>query len=215
VQTKQFVCKGDMGCKVFELWMEPDAIIDELIDGWDFGQTGQGMFPGDHCSYSYHMPTADAKRFKFPVSAISNPASPVCADRNPYLDFNAKDWINGDPPGADPTTLPYWDDGEYRDDEPKCGNSAAHNREGQNVLFNDIHVNFEKYPNVGINNDNIWCHWPGDHSTYELGRLPNQETRELWSTEGKPKIVGDPLVPCHREDAYLVNEVQKGIMPWD
>jgi prepilin-type N-terminal cleavage/methylation domain-containing protein len=208
VQTKQFVCKGDMGCKTFELWMEPGAQIDELIDGWDFGRMGQGMYPGDHCSYSYHLPTADNSGIKFAVNAVSNPATPICADRNPYLDFNAKDWIDGDP-GQE--TLPYWDTStnEYRDDEPKCGNSAAHNREGQNVLYNDIHVDFERFPNVGINNDNIWCHWPGTYSSYPP--LPDQQTREMWSTLGRPSDVGDGL-PCHWEDAYLVNEVQKGVV---
>jgi len=210
VQTKQFVCKGDIGCKAFELWMETGTAIDELIDGWDFGKTGQSLYPGDKCSYSYHMPTADRSGIKFPVNSISNPASPVCADRNPYLDFNAKDWIDGDPP-SDQTTLPYWappPKSEYRDDEPRCGNSAAHTREGQNVLYNDIHVDFERFPNVGINNDNIWCHWPGTYSSYPP--LPNQQTREMWSTAGKPRDVGDGA-PCHLEDAYLVNEVQKGI----
>jgi prepilin-type N-terminal cleavage/methylation domain-containing protein len=195
VQTKQFVCKGDMGTKVF-------------IDGWDFGMMGQGLHPGEKCSYSYHMPTANNQGVKFPVSAISNPASPVCADRNPYLDFNAKDWVDGD--SGDPETLPYWDNTDgYRDDEPRCGNSAAHNREGQNVLYNDIHVDFERFPNVGINNDNIWCHWPGTPTNYPP--LPDQETREMWSTEGRPQDVGPSSgIPCHWEDAFLVNECQDG-----
>ena len=213
VQTKQFICKGDMGTKTFELWMEPGANIDELIDGWDFGERGQGMFPGDHCSYSYHSPLADNSGTKFPVSAISNPASPVCADRNPYLDFNAKDWVV-DGEAGDSETLPYWDttDG-YRDDDPRCGNSAAHNREGQNVLYNDIHVDFERFPNVGINNDNIWCHWPAATGTQQL---PDQQTREMWSTEGAPDGPGDRLIPRHWDDAYLINEVQDGTTDgWD
>ena len=213
VQTKQFVCKGDMAAKAFELWMEGTTDIDELIDGWDFGEAGDpgGKYPGALCSYSYHMPTFSIVGTNFvgyPITATSNPASPVCADRNPWLDFNAKDWIQGDPDLDD--SIPYWSttSDEYRDDDPKCGNSASHNREGQNVLFNDTHVSFERFPNVGINNDNIWVHWPA--ATYPP--FPPQEIRELPTTEGQPTNVGDGM-PYNREDAYLVNEIQQP-KPW-
>jgi prepilin-type N-terminal cleavage/methylation domain-containing protein len=211
VQTKQFICKGDMGSKVFELWMEPSSvgIIDELIDGWDFGQAGSGNFPGDLCSYAYQLPTFQPEGrifLGFPLSVISKPAAPLMADRNPYLDFNAKDWVDGDPQPDD--SLPYWDTdpppGEYQDDEPRTGNSAAHNRDGQNVLYNDTHVSFERFPNVGINNDNIWCHWLASPPPF-----PDQRDRELPHTDGQPSEVGDG-VSRHADDAYLVNEVQKG-----
>ena len=207
VQTKQFVCKGDMACKVFELWMESGASVDELVDGWDFGETGGTMYPGDHCSYSYHLPTYQSRGAiwdGFPLTALSNPASPLCADRNPHLDFNAQNWINGDPP---PDNLPDWIDGEYYDEDPKCGNSAAHNREGQNVLYNDIHVSWERFPNVGINNDNIWLHWDGSPEDWKTD-FPDQQGRELGTAAGRPNLGAG--IPCHIEDAYLVNEVQKG-----
>lgn len=57
-----------------------------------------------------------------------------------------------DPPSLDSTTLEYVD-------LDLTSNSASHQREGQNVLFNDGHVNFERHPNVGIQNDNIWTYW--------------------------------------------------------
>ncbi len=38
-------------------------------------------------------------------------------------------------------------------------NSASHQREGQNVLYNDSHVAFERAPNVGIEKDNIYKCW--------------------------------------------------------
>ena len=46
-------------------------------------------------------------------------------------------------------------------------NSFAHQREGQNVLFNDAHVTFEATANVGTDNDNIWQKWPSPFPTAE------------------------------------------------
>jgi len=41
------------------------------------------------------------------------------------------------------------------------GNAIAHREDGQNVLFMDIHVGFEKRPFCGINDDNIYTYWRG------------------------------------------------------
>ena len=41
-------------------------------------------------------------------------------------------------------------------DEWRPYNSRNHNGEGQNVLFMDDHVTFEKKPLAGVNNDNIF-----------------------------------------------------------
>ena len=211
VQTKQFVCGGDTGCKRFELSLVSSPGIDEITNAWDFGPGGPGQpWPGDHCSYSYHIPYSLGTAISsFPVNAVSNPGAPVCADRNPYLDRNASIYYTGDPDTGQ--NLPRYIDGQYMDDDPKTGNSAAHDREGQNVLYNDIHVKFEKYPNVGINQDNIWCHWPNTFADYPPPPIP--QTKQLCEDECQPKKVGDSY-PCSWEDAYLVNEVQGGLKTW-
>ncbi len=38
----------------------------------------------------------------------------------------------------------------------KTANSFTHQRDGQNVAFGDIHVDFDRLPNVGQNSDNIF-----------------------------------------------------------
>ncbi len=49
-------------------------------------------------------------------------------------------------------------------------NAYPHQREGQNILYNDGHVKFESTANVGINNDNIYQRWP---SSGESDWFPN------------------------------------------
>lgn len=198
VVPEQFICKGD-NARAFKL-SEWNTTAEEETDVWDFG-----LCPSRYCSYSYHMPYGDPAR---PITQRNNAGCPLAADRNPYLDENAVSYLDGPPGGIE--LAPSWDttDNRYLD-EDKTGNAAPHQREGQNVLFNDIHVNFEKYPNVGIDNDNIWKHWPSTDT-------PDAEGRELCEG-GEPEAavttgagVGEGE-PQSYEDAYLVNEDQRKI----
>jgi prepilin-type N-terminal cleavage/methylation domain-containing protein len=186
VTTKQFVCKGDVGTKEFTMSDAGGGQIEELIEAWDFG----GSKPGQYCSYSYHLPHGDGLLPGFPVHAVSLPSSPICADRTPYLDKNAADYVN--------ESEPQWVGGEYQDPQQN-GNAAAHQREGQNVLYNDSHVSFEKYANVGVNNDNIWMNWGTDPGT----TIPDEDERQTGIIP--PADVGDGI-PSNEADAYLVCE---------
>ncbi|MHC4154598.1 MAG: hypothetical protein ACYST6_06710 [Planctomycetota bacterium] len=97
------------------------------------GMSGPQLpYPGEVVSYSYHMPYSPAAypHTTYRLTDLSNPASPVCADRNPYLDKNAPD-----PPG-DPNAI-------------RSYNSALHFGRGQNVLYKDGHVKFETSPITG------------------------------------------------------------------
>jgi len=200
VVPEQFVCKGD-NAKAFKL-SEWNTTAEEETDVWDFG-----LCPSRYCSYSYHSPYGDPAR---PITQRNNAGCPLAADRNPYLDENAESYLDGPPGGTSGELPPSWDttDNIYVDDD-KTGNAAPHQREGQNVLFNDSHVNFEKYPNVGIDNDNIWKHWNSSDT-------PNAEGKEL-CPGGEPMAapttgagVGEGE-PQSYEDAYLVNEDQRRI----
>ncbi len=197
IDTKQVVCKGDIGTRIFKL---SDATTlpqgFELIDAHDFGD-GEGgtSMPGEYCSYSYHMPFQRSFGVPgSPVTAISPPGSPVCADRNPYLDKNAAAYIDEAP-------LPMWDPDEGYLDLEKHGNSASHQQEGQNVLYQDIHVEFEKYPNVGIDKDNIYQRWqPGWTSPtqpqMQLDGVRPVDEGDVWPATGQ----------VSQRDAYMVNE---------
>ena len=161
VTVKQFVCKGDVGTKPFKLTDYPikSAGVQDMTEIWDFGQ-----MPSIYCSYSMHMPYYRSPTEQGrPITPNGNPASPLVADRNPYLDTNA-DWLDDQGqviPSEGFWPCHYWDAaarGGYQDPD-KIGNSACHQREGQNVLFNDASVAFAKFPNVGIDKDNIYQYW--------------------------------------------------------
>jgi len=116
-------------------------------------------------------------------------------------------------PGEQGEHKPDWDPGDpannipphYVDDD-RTGNSAAHQREGQNVLFNDQHVNFEKYPNVGISKDNIWKCWPSQTppTTAEERELGESPYCGILQKPGQAN-----RAPQAEKDAFLVNELNE------
>jgi prepilin-type processing-associated H-X9-DG protein len=189
VSPKQFSCKGDAGGAIFKLSDCPGTTIQDATKAWDFGTR-----PGKNCSYSYHMPFGGVGSTPGssgnPVSGNSKPTCPIAADRNPSFDKNADTYLAigsrtgisnyGAPPGLGYGTTvgtteersPFerWvaPDNKYTDPD-LVFNSFAHQREGQNVLFNDGHVKFETTANVGVDNDNIWTRW--------AGTLPSDATR--------------------------------------
>ena len=212
VTAKQFVCKGDAGTRTFDLsgYLPLPAYIQSIEDPWDFGSAllGEGMGSSFHNSYSFQMPYQHAAASAFPITGSSSPESPVAADRNPWLDSNAQVYIRD----SDDVPAVEWRDG-YKDPgalalstTEKYGNAAAHQREGQNVLFNDSHVNFERYPNVGIEKDNIWRHW----STTDY---PDAEGRQVgYHIEANRPTTLGVGGPMANEDAFLVNEYNGNIL---
>jgi prepilin-type N-terminal cleavage/methylation domain-containing protein len=175
-QPKQFVCRGDEAV-IFKLSLFKIAPSSMFIT-WDFGDGAQ-VWPGECCSYSYQMPFSvpdmrpgrDGMMTTFMPRERSPEDMPVCADRNPFIDEHFA------------AAIPDIED-----------NCFAHGREGQNVLYKDGHVSFEKTPLVGIGQDNIWCWWDG-------------------SADQPPQFVGDDGPPFDKRDAYLVNEYQQGTFP--
>jgi hypothetical protein len=141
---------------------------------WDFGPE-----PAKHCSYSYHMCYGP-----YPLStATSDPHQAVAADRNPWLD-----------PYTDTTGF-KWDGktmtrGRENIRGYQKGNCGHHKREGQNVLFMDNHVYFEKVPFCGVNDDNIYTYWNGSDIQ-----------------QGAPPVIGSQ--PADILDSLLVNEPPK------
>jgi prepilin-type N-terminal cleavage/methylation domain-containing protein/prepilin-type processing-associated H-X9-DG protein len=212
---KQFVCGGDRGTKVFKLTdgypVAPPGLA--LEDAWDFGsdERSDGTKPGLYCSYSYQMPfdfdnALVGKYTSYAISSVSNPACPVCADRSPLFDENAdgyrwdpKKTANAGQPKLDSTTLTLLD-------AENVMNSACHQQEGQNVLFNDGHVSFENHPNVGIRNDNIWTPWN------KKQELLTQQEREVDGGFGNSAFESklspsNSLGPKAEADAFLVNDI--------
>jgi prepilin-type N-terminal cleavage/methylation domain-containing protein len=179
VTPKSFVCKSDAGTSEFKLASETLPRADfEFIDAWDFGTA-----PNTHCSYSYHIPFGI-----YALTTSSEPGFAVAADRNPWLKS----------PAADPRTpftsfmpdITGFSGGTA--ERARNGNCNAHQGDGQQVLFLDSHVSFEKRAYCSIEDDNIY-------------------TTVASTTSG----TGDPLgiqpgawsaIPMNRKDAILVHD---------
>jgi prepilin-type N-terminal cleavage/methylation domain-containing protein len=185
VSPKQFVCKGDVGTSPWRFTDYPEArrIGMDMSRAWDFGSGGRtggrtGAFlpvPGEVVSYSYQFPySIGGGATTFVVMDISNPATPVCADRNPYLDKNAP---------------PYPED----DDARREFNSAAHYNKGQNVQFKDGHVEFKDNPCIGLADDNIYLYRSAAGVDPTLGDPPADDGDSLlfsWA-EADAILVGE------------------------
>lgn len=221
VSPKQFNCKGDSGAEVFKLTTYTVTTQTDLTKCYDFGSV-----PGKHNSYAYHFPfstsaSASSRQAGYPIGVNNKPSSPLAADRNPGLDKNASTYIlGGTTPGGllvgSTANTPFNDwsnnNNDYKDKD-LVYNSAAHQREGQNVLYNDGHAKFELTTNVGVNNDNIYQQLPvappnvatkaqteaGGFFPTGGGNCTTNPTVQLTYTE---------LVPAATDDALLINEVR-------
>jgi hypothetical protein len=115
-------------------------------------------FRGYHClSYGYQLPYGQKGR---PRDGL-DPRMPIMADKGPYYKSGGKG-LSGSGTMRDarsqvkPPTKWGEDALDRKENAWRPYNSRNHKREGQNVLYEDSHVAFEKRPIVGVNNDNIY-----------------------------------------------------------
>ena len=168
VTPKSFICKSDSGTSEFKLSNELNPGSLEFIDCWDFG-----LEPLKHCSYTYHLPFG-----LYALTTSSEPGMAVAADRNPWQDS----------PAATAKTISGFNPTSTNIDQQKFGNSISHQEDGQNVLFMDSHVYFEKRAFCAINDDNIYTWWNG--TDIRLGGVP---------------VVGS-TTPQDRKDSFCVHD---------
>ncbi len=204
VTPNSFLCKGDRDVVSFVLQnyyvprINPNTgFPTALEDVFDFGgggidtDTGEVLpLPGQLVSYAYNMPFSstnsntnpDVDPGMAPGAIMDNfgPDCPVAADRSPYLDKNATD----------------------DDIDEYGGNSLSHQGKGQNVLFKNGGVRFERHAGVGVGGDNIY--------TYGGDAITNTGTGEGTSPKipgGEDSSNGNPdAVPFCENDALLVSE---------
>jgi hypothetical protein len=161
ITPKSFICKGDRGVTDFKS-SECGAYDKELHDLWDFGPQ-----PSKHYSYSYHMPYG-----LYSLTTSNLPGMAVVADLNPWIKTDRKDARTNDDWSAFSSAA----DREHI----RRGNTLSHQDEGQNVLFVDEHVAFEKTPACGVNKDNIYTSQNGsDIRRSTLSTKPSSRTDSL------------------------------------
>jgi len=207
VSPDQFICPGS-DLKKFELskYTLTGFDIKGFTDVWDFGSwdydTPDGSRGKGHNSYAYQLPlrfAASSDPSPYPISTTSNPARAIAADRNPFwqdiTDAKTYKW-EGTP-------------GKITSDSIPTGNATYHQRDGQNVLFADQHVRFEKIANCGVEMDNIYTVWgtasltatDADESKKQCGKTPDSAAIR---TE-----VYTAYYPLNESDSYLVCDFDK------
>ncbi len=178
--TRLFVCRGDKGTTEFKLFGLGKAVPPnfKLTNAWDFGPLVETF---NHCSYSYHIPYG-----LYPLTTSRDPNLAVAADRNPYLRSPMADALSivGFRPDIDP----------FRGTrEQACwGNAIVHGRDGQNVLFLDGHVAFEKRSYCGVDNDNIYLVSLDAQHGSPVGTVPTVPPLALPANERDSVLVHDP-----------------------
>jgi len=163
---KLFVCDRDKGTTEFKI-TDYSVGDKELVDLWDFGPE-----PWKHCSYAYHIPYG-----LYALTTSSEPGMAVAADRSPWIAtarLKARNFSLFKP------------DGDIK--QQKAGNCFVHQEDGQNVLFLDTHVYFERRAFCAINDDNIYTFWAGG----DIRR------------GGQPVVGGSE--PKDRKDSFLVHD---------
>jgi prepilin-type N-terminal cleavage/methylation domain-containing protein/prepilin-type processing-associated H-X9-DG protein len=201
VPTKSFVCKSDSGVAEFDPHKYGTLAEDfQVTDAWEFGPwtsaTATDGNPDWRCSYSYHYPFNS----QYTLTTGSDPGQPVAADPNPwFIHASAQPKSErfspgvigqlGDQDGPYGSKAPF-DPVHYTDsDHIKFGNAICHQEEGQNVLFVDGHVAFEKNSFCGIDEDNIYTTYDGYE--YRVGNPLKNGTTGLCE-------------PAFKKDSFLV-----------
>jgi prepilin-type N-terminal cleavage/methylation domain-containing protein len=194
---KMFVCKGESDAKEFALKLFtgiPNTITD-IQSCFDFGpgKSAAGSETYRFCSYSYHMPFGS-----YALTTSSEAGMAVAADRNPWLPTTTTlsttfNLFQPDLAGSSNT----W---KGTADSAKLGNSLAHQGDGQNALFIDSHVEFEKRSFVGIENDNIYTRFLAATDT-------TSPDTKMQGVQPAPLNTTDP---GSKRDAYLVNDTAMG-----
>jgi prepilin-type N-terminal cleavage/methylation domain-containing protein len=186
---KMFVCKGESDVKEFALKLFPIVQgMTDLQSAWDFGPGGTTMNQTYlFSSYSYHVPFG-----AFALTTSAEAGMAIAADRSPWLLSTGTAFDTARMNDFKPDLTTYTPIGTA--DQAKKGNSDAHQNDGQNVLFIDSHVDFEKRSFVGIDNDNIYTK-----------ALANDRPRGVLPPVSSA-TVATATDPLDKRDAYLVND---------
>jgi hypothetical protein len=167
-----FVCRGDRRIRAFQP-RKYGVSSDGLTDLWDFGPN-----PARHCSYAYHMPYG-----RYALTTSSEPGRAVAADRNLWIDAprqKAADFSLFQPDIASFSGTA---------EDARQGNTRAHRRDGQNVLFLDSHVEFAKRAYASLRDDNVYTTWDG---TDAIRGTPPKPYGSQPANEFDSLLVNDP-----------------------
>lgn len=174
---ERFICPADAGERTWS-GEPPKGATPKFREYWDFGAN-----PPSHCGYSYHwMPGAA------PLTTSGTPAFAIMADRNPWMP-SPRRAAKPFPKSASGKCTFQGNSGNVADQ--LYGNAAVHQEDGQNVVFLDTHVSFEKRPYCGLGDDNIYT---------------RSTIADKGDPLGVPPVFGPAMPPPNPRDSVLVND---------
>jgi len=180
--TKIFICGGDTASEEFDLQdsdYQPNTVYQQdITEAWDFGGN-----PARHYSYAYQVPFGTIATSYYPLTPYSESDMAIMADRSPYLVLVPE-------PPLPPVFYVY----PGTKEQEKLGNSLNHRSEGQNVLFNDGHVDYHEKPYCGADRDNIYT------------MLPTRADVPKECGDDPPDVFDPDVVPRSKIDSILINE---------
>jgi prepilin-type N-terminal cleavage/methylation domain-containing protein len=212
VSPDQFICAAGDEKKFEMVNFTTEETSTNFTDLWDFGakasiRTGKDYGRGN-CSYSYQCPlplnntSGSPGANRWPVYSTSNPGVAVLADRSIY-------WSNDDS-DKKRKSLYAWmpsPDCKLNHDSDPNGNAPPHQKEGQNVLFADQHVKFEKSANCGVEMDNIYTTWANAMNDSGFPTVPCDKAKRLQLGLRVPTQADNAdNYPQDAVDSYLVHD---------
>jgi prepilin-type N-terminal cleavage/methylation domain-containing protein len=197
VSPKSFVCPAakEDEFKISDfLGTGPDTVVvgTELTDIWDFGPE-----PTLYCSYSYQQPYQDGSTSpSFAPTGTGNASKAILGDRNPWCDKELTGVGYEDPSDDYKSQVSKitWQNASSHKFVQR-GNSGAHDREGQNILYNDGHSEFARHADVGHNNDNVYTQ-----------RVDADAIENKWRTGRDMRPIETWGYSFNRNDSVLVND---------
>ncbi len=208
VSPKSFVCpssgqipydgENSGGLDIIELW-DFGMYTTDPVNGRDEG-IGSMHGPRNHVSYSYQMPYGpNGGPGRYAADASKSAEFAVMADKNPWYDpklrtgtLTADNWYDYVAP------MGAYDKGNLEKWKIQAANAQPHNRQGQNVMYGDGHVAYEKHSGVGIRHDNIYTRRGIDGSDGDI-RIGDADEMVRYTVDNawQPRGVGD---------SFLVND---------
>lgn len=193
VSPAQFICQSS-DKKKWEIdpqVTEDDTELD-MTECWDFGET-----PIEHVSYAMQNPFSSNA-----ATASTRSGIVIAGDMNPWFDNEGEiqeEAAEGQAPG-----MLDIQSGETVDDLDRDqiaeGNCESHQGEGQELLYNDMHVAWAKNACAGINDDNVYTSWvDGSDGTEETDYMVGDQP-----TDDRSSDDDGTLWPENADDTMLV-----------
>lgn len=190
VAPKQFMCRSDAFAG------QPSKSTATLaVDGKD-GYFGNFQ-SGKSISYSVAFYWTENEQGKPAIARFwhndADASLPIMSDAAPYMV----------PKAAAPSTQPMGSHPQKAEEthlSVNATNSPNHDRDGQNVVYDDNHVDFARSPLAGQNKDSIWgirkdakAGQGGEEVPIEAGKLPHPPRDE-------PGVTDTVMVPARDEN---------------